>query len=743
VILFAIATLFMGWSMRNIRVNSDIMSYLPENDPAVKIMNEIGDMFGGNELIMVLVKMDDLFTEKNLNSIKHITDEFRNTEGVSSVTSLTNVMDIREGIDSTIEIAKLIDPENIPINPDSLHKLKQYILEKDRYKGSIVSSDGNSSLIVCQLDPDIDKEKMVHILRKITAESNINGAIHFGGVPALLDELSKVILKDLFKLVPIVSLLIIFTLFFSFRTARGVIVPLLSVLMSTIWTLGTMTLFNVPLTIISDIIPVLLIAIGTAPCIHILSKYDENLACYGAASNYSLLAYKDVGWRIVLASSTTIMGFLSFIFGSYLTMIREFGIFTALGVTYVLLIALIFVPALLTFICPKKKNAAIESDITAEKNTLIAVIMNKLGLIVSSKYRTVIILALLLVIAATMGIPSMKRKVDITDYFRDGSAPKVTESLIEKEFGGSRSVYVRFEGDIQDPAVLREMEKVQNSLQALGTVNNTLSIVDLIKEMNKIMSGTETIPDSREKISNLWFLLEGEELVSRLVNSDKSVAIIQGMVGVMSVEKMGAIVSSVDSLTLLVDNNVCKVAHTGMPLIYKHLDESLIISQIQSLIIAIILILIILTIQLKSVLGGLAGLSPILLSVTVMFGLMGFASIPIDVATVLTGSIALGIGIDYAIHFSVRYKMYHKKDENPAEAVKQTMSTTGKAIIINALAVSMGFFTLFFADLVPLQRFGFLIVIIMIASSVGALTLLPASIMILKERFIRVNVGVK
>jgi predicted RND superfamily exporter protein len=505
-----------------------------------------------------------------------------------------------------------------------------------------------------------------------------------------------------------------------------------------------MTLFNIPLTIISDIIPVLLIAIGTAPCIHILSKYDENLACYGPASEHSRLAYNDVGWRIVLASSTTIMGFLSFIFGSYLTMIREFGIFTALGVTYVLLIALVFVPALLTFIRPKKKSgAASESEHTAEKGTLIAVIMNKVGIFVSSKYKIVAILALILMITSFTGIPSMERKVDITDYFRDGSAPKVTEALIEKEFGGSRSVYVRFEGDIQEPAVLREMEKVQNSLQELGTVNNTLSIVDLIKEMNKIMDGKEAIPDSREKISNLWFLLEGEELVSRLVNSDKSVAIIQGMVGVMSVEKMGTIVSSVDSLALQVDSKICKVSHTGMPLIYKHLDESLIKSQIQSLIIAIILIFIILAIQLKSVPGGLAGLSPILLSVVVMFGLMGFASIPIDVATVLTGSIALGIGIDYAIHFSVRYRMYHKKDENPSKAVQQTMSTTGKAIIINALAVSMGFLTLFFADLVPLQRFGFLIVIIMVASSVGALTLLPALIMILKERFIKINGGSK
>jgi predicted RND superfamily exporter protein len=179
------------------------------------------------------------------------------------------------------------------------------------------------------------------------------------------------------------------------------------------------------------------------------------------------------------------------------------------------------------------------------------------------------------------------------------------------------------------------------------------------------------------------------------------------------------------------------IGHSGLPLIYKHLDDSLIESQVQSFIIALLFIYILIAIQLRSFMGGLFGLIPIVLTVVFMFGIMGFTKIPIDVATVLAASIALGIGIDYAIHFSIRFKTFFKGFDTVGEALENTLKTTGKAIVINVLAVTMGFITLVFAQLVPLQRFGLLVAITMIASGLGALTLLPAMILISKAGFMK------
>jgi predicted RND superfamily exporter protein len=183
-----------------------------------------------------------------------------------------------------------------------------------------------------------------------------------------------------------------------------------------------------------------------------------------------------------------------------------------------------------------------------------------------------------------------------------------------------------------------------------------------------------------------------------------------------------------------------KVEYTGIPLIFKHLDESLLKSQIESFIYAIIFIYILLVLQLRSFVGAFFGLSPILMIVALMFGVMGLTGIPLDIATVLAASVALGIGIDYSIHFSIRFRNNYRSIPDHLKALDLTLNTTGKAIAINVLAVTMGFLTLLFGQLVPLSRLGILVAITMVGSGLGALTLLPSLFMVTKGRFIE-NLG--
>jgi len=176
-------------------------------------------------------------------------------------------------------------------------------------------------------------------------------------------------------------------------------------------------------------------------------------------------------------------------------------------------------------------------------------------------------------------------------------------------------------------------------------------------------------------------------------------------------------------------------SHGSILSIYQHLDRSLLSSQIESIVYTLILIFVMLAFQLRSLVGGLIGLAPILLTLLLTFGIMGFTGIPLDIATVLVGAIALGIGIDYSIHFNMRFKTYFRSEPTVLGALDRTLETTGVAIITNALTVTMGFVTLCFASLVPLQRFGILIALTMIISGGGAITLLPATILLTKERF--------
>jgi len=137
-----------------------------------------------------------------------------------------------------------------------------------------------------------------------------------------------------------------------------------------------------------------------------------------------------------------------------------------------------------------------------------------------------------------------------------------------------------------------------------------------------------------------------------------------------------------------------------------------------------------------SVSGGLMGLIPIFFTLAIIFGVMGYLKIPLDIATVLVGSISIGIGIDYSIHFINRFKKEFLQNRNELKALRITLETTGRAIVINVITVMLGFLVLIFANLIPLQRFGILVAITMIGSGIGAITLLPAVILITKAKFV-------
>ncbi|MEO0077091.1 MAG: MMPL family transporter, partial [candidate division WOR-3 bacterium] len=239
------------------------------------------------------------------------------------------------------------------------------------------------------------------------------------------------------------------------------------------------------------------------------------------------------------------------------------------------------------------------------------------------------------------------------------------------------------------------------------------------------------IPDSKAKVVNLWFLLEGEEMVNQMVNSDKSAAVVQAMVSGIETKQSKQMLKDIENYLASNNTDDCTMFLTGSPIIYDHLDKSLSRSQIQSLIIALVLVFICLIVMMRSFWISVVGLIPIIFTLIVIFGFMGYAKIPLDVATVLVGSVSIGIGIDYAIHFLNRYQQEIKQNKHhKIKAVLNTLKTSGRAILINVLTVSIGFLVLVFANLIPLQRFGILIAITMIFSGISALVILPAIILV-------------
>ncbi|MDX9697048.1 MAG: MMPL family transporter, partial [Bacteroidales bacterium] len=319
-------TVFFGLQTRYLKINSDIISSLPDDDPAALMFKNIGNQFGGNEMGMIVLESDNIFKADLLQHVKQITDSLKITHGVSTVTSLTNILDIKS-TEEGIEIGKLVDEYNLPVEQSRLDSLKTYIYSKEMYKGAIVSEDGTATVIMFTLIPDADKQAVANEIKNMVEGLDLPESVYFGGLPFMINDVSDLIVADIVWLLPIVFIVIALILYISFRSLRGLLMPLLTAGIAVIWTVGIIVTLGHELTIILNIVPVILLAVGSAYTIHVINSF--NLFRTGDFNQTIIKALGYVIIPVILAALTTAVGFVSFVLGAYLTMIKDFGIFTA------------------------------------------------------------------------------------------------------------------------------------------------------------------------------------------------------------------------------------------------------------------------------------------------------------------------------------------------------------------------------------------------------------------------------
>jgi len=720
IIIVLIVTLFLGYQLPKIKINSDVISSLPDDDRDAVLLKKIGAQFGGNRLGMIILESEDIFTPGVIEHVSLLTSAIAEIEGVSSVTSLSNIMDIKEG-EFGMEIGKLVDEYNLPQTQQEFAELKEKVLAKEMYRGVIVSEDATATIVIFTLYDDADIQAMAHAVIEKTEELNLPEQIHYAGSPMMITSIAHLISADLFKLLPIAFLLIVLVLFLGFHTVRGVLLPILVAVISIIWVIGIMAITGSEMSMVSNNIPIVLLAIGTAYSIHVLNRIDKMRHKLDKAI---VMALKSVIIPVILAALTTITGFASFIFGSYLTMIRDFGLFTALGTLFAMILSLFFVPAIISAFKWETKRKINDPDGT-KKSYLSDYILNPLQNVLYHHTNRILVSWIVLIIIGIGGIFLIKRNVDIRNYFKQGNPTRVAEDIMTSKFGGTKPVFVLFKGDVQSPELLNLMLKTEEHMKANPGVEATQSVANLIVEVNGALGEGRNIPDEKDKIEQLWFLLDGNENMQKYVSPDLDEAIIISKFSPSDNEAKIEFISDMREFIQENSTEECTIEITGMPFIDVTMDKSLIKSQLGSLAIALLFVLVIVGAILRSFAAGIYATIPIVATIIFLFGVMGFTGIPLNIATVLVASIAMGIGIDYSIHVITHFNDAIEKGATINQALKETIGISGKAIIINVTSVSAGFLVLLFSEMVPLQYFGMLICLSMIGSGLSSLTLLP------------------
>ncbi len=709
-------SLVLASYLPRLKVNPDVFSNLPKDDPVAVFFNRVGEEFGGNYTCIIGLEAPDIFTREIIGEMIAIQDSIRYLEGVGHITSLVNVLDIRSG-PYGIEIGRLIDEYEPPETPEELQALKAYTLSDPLYRGRLVSADARMTILAVKLQEGYPKIALARQIRQKVESMNLQAKACFGGQPYVIAAFSRSIARDLLILGPLCLLLILGVLYLGFRNLQGVILPALTVLLGLLWTFGFMGLFRIEISIITSIIPILLIAVGSAYTIHVLNRIEATPISDPAERVAA--AWRYIAVPVAFTALTTMFGFLSFVFGSYLFMIKIFGLFTSAGIFFCMLFSLFLVPGLW-----KDRPGPSGTDRPHRGSFLSRWLSATAGRVVAHP-RSLILGWAVLIIIAVSGIFRIGRKVDFIEYFRKNDPNRLTEQVLNKKMGGTYAVYVSVKGDILDPGVMQTIHATQQQMEKDPNLIYSQSVADLMIRMNEVM-GEEGVPDTREKMENLWFLIEGQDVLEQLISEDRQEAIIQGTFRSSDTEKARAFRDMMEGFFAKQKDRPVQFALSGYPSLIVKLDESLVKSQFRSLAIALVLIFLSVTFLQRSVVKGALSMVPILATLALLYGFMGWTGIPLDIATVMVGAISIGIGIDYTIHISNHYSSALRQGLSPGSAADHAIRISGRAILINMLAVCAGFLVLCFSSLVPLVRFGLLIALTMLTSAAASLSLLPA-----------------
>lgn len=744
-VLLALLTAAFALFIPRLQIDVDFVNYLNKDDPAVIAGDRAKDRFGSQVMLMVSVLRTGeggIFVPETLDLIETLERRLDDLTVVQEVTGPLSYQVIR-GSESSIQIGPAAPKGEAPETQEGIDSLRKVLLGNDLARGYVISASGEAASIYLRAKNGVEMIPFAEAVDSVVSSVEAGDAeISTAGVPYLNLTLGKSMSRDLVIFLPGVLLVIVAVLYASFRWTWGVVIPLAVVAATVLWTVGLMGLFNIPITVISFILPVLLMAIGIADGIHVLSRYREELARPSTKQDAILKTMVAMERPVVMTSLTTAAGFLSLL-NSYMLPQRTFGVFTAVGIVVAMLLSLVLIPALLQLLPVPPALRGGSSH---------ALLSRFLGAferrIVRARW---VVLALAVVIAVVLGgfLAEVRIETSQRAYLGENHPAVRSLDLMDKYFSGGEQIVIEVDTGVRDgmkdPALLNALVDLEAYLKSQG-IQRVVSLADMVEEMHQRFEADDpafhTIPDDRRLVSQLLllFTFQGGDL-GALALGDFSA----GELIAFHAAKTGAEqVALVRDITTYLDEHFAAFGTAemvGATRIQASMFTSIARSQITSLVTSIAAAAVIVVLLMGSIVYGLLSLVPLLFTIVVNFGIMALSGTPLDIATLMVASITIGIGIDYGIHFIVRFREAAQDGSSSAAAVEIAGRSAGRGILYNALALALGFSVLLFSAFRGMRSFGGLISMTMIISAISALTVIPAILAVLPRRRDATNGG--
>ena len=735
--LFALIAVALGLLVPKLKFDPSVESMFPEDHPLIKRMDEVEELFGSTESVIVLVKADDIFKKRPLEAVEGLTHDLEDLDGIERVTSLFTVYWI-SGTEEGIDIHPLV--EEVPEDEAKLEELRRVALSDELFVGRIISSDGTTAVISCVPEPGVPDEELYRSVEEIieryrSAYPDLE--FRLTGTSVMKALIGIGMRSDIEKFLPIGIALMLILLYLSFGTVRGVLLPTAAVAFSVTATFGLMALFKQPFTMSCLLIPVSLLAVANDYGIHIVARYYEEAASGGPRREVVYRAAREIGVPITLAGLTTMIGFSSLL-SHPMPPSRVAGLFICVGVALAFIFSITFIPASLSLMRLPEVGPA------GGRWKWLSRVMGGLGSFSAAHSRLVLLGTVALALAAMSGIPKVRVDTNPVNYFKPEAEIVKATRLANERLAGSVGMSIVVSGDIKSPDTLKRIREVQEWVESLPQVGSTLSIVDYLLRLNKAMHADDPryyrIPESRDLIAQyllLYSVSASPEELDRLVDYDYKNAQILVTLKTNSSAEIADVVERIRSyLGGRFGSGDLTMEVSGFAVLFKELMSIIVKAQIRSLIISAFLILLVTSLTFRSLVGGLICAMPFSVALAMVFGMMGYFGVELSIATAMISSVMIGVGVDYTIHFIWRYRSELREGRGMGDALRRTLINTGRAITYNALSVVVGFSVGLVSGFLPIYFFCWLIDTSIVVCYLGALILMPAVLGVLRPKFL-------
>ncbi len=776
IILMLGITMALMSQLPKITIDTSTEGFLHADDPILLDYNHFRDQFGRDEVVMVAIKTPNVFELVFLEKLRQIHAALEaEVPYIDEITSLINARNTRGQADTLI-VEDLM--EEWPQSATDLADLKNRVMRNEMYRNLLISETGSFTTIIIRThsisaqgdiaDPlsgfddestttpspalenetptqyltDAENSEVVQAVQGVVDrfQSDTN-PIFLAGSPSVTHFLKRSLMGDMRKFVALSLLIVAVVLFIMFRRISGFILPLLVVLLSLLTTLAIMAINGTAIKVPTQILPSFLLAVGVGTSVHILAIFYHRFDQKGDKRQAIAYALSHSGLAVIMTNITTASGLMSFSTAE-VAPIADIGIFAGIGVLLAFVYTLVLIPAFLALIPLKHRSQNDDHHRPLMMDRFLSAVSS-----FSTRNPWPILLgAGVIIIFSLILAAQLKFSHHPLGWFPQNNPIRVATETIDSHLRGSVSLEVIIdtgrENGLYEPDLLKRLDQATTYLEAQDYgayfVGKAWSLTSILKETNQALNENRSefykVPDNKDLVAQELLLFEnsGSDDLEDIVDSQFSKARFTLKVPFRDVIESEDLLRDVPRYF---EKNFpeAKVVLTGLMSLLGQILTQAVRTMARSYLIAIVIITILMIILIGKFRIGLLSMIPNLTPILLTMGLIKVLGFPLDLFTMMVASIAIGLAVDDTIHFMHNFRRYYESGKNPQEAVFETLHTTGRAMLVTTIVLSLGFFVFMFATMNNLVSFGLLTGFTIIMALVSDYLIAPALMVIVNK----------